>query len=485
VSDIFLSYANEDRQRVLSFARGLEAAGWTVFWDRTIPAGKTWRQVIGREVKDCRCMIVVWTQHSVDSNWVQDEAEEGKRREILVPVMFDDVTPPFGFGHIQAADLTGWNGSTDAPAFKRLIEDISTTVPPARPATGSAPVEDQATESRRREESETPRASEIPIAPLPKLQEARSRLKPALAVIAVAVVLMTIVLLVKDRTPDSPASSVKGETTQAQVPSRSATPDVQKAEESPVSVLSLSAPPSGYFVLDTIGPKPDTTLRLTEVSARPNTITDDEEWWAGNRLEPLTYKVVPDSVPQQFRGLRLLRAIKSNPVLAIYGENYSDGRYVLAVNSSNGKTELAADFSAFLWPHEFDQSEKQFVRMSTTWVQLEAGVLYVSQSHRTYARSSKGYNAYVSAIDARSGTLLWHSQPLVSNAENFIIHGDAIITGYGFTAEPDYLYVLNKADGRMVQKVPVRSGPDHLIEKDDRLFVRTYNTDYVFGFSNQ
>ena len=72
----------------------------------------------------------------------------------------------------------------------------------------------------------------------------------------------------------------------------------------------------------------------------------------------------------------------------------------------------------------------------------------------------------------------------MSKAGNFIVKGDAIISGYGFTAEKDHLYILNlnKSNGRIVQRVSVCSAPDFLVEKGGRLFARTYNTDYVFKF---
>ena len=54
MSDIFISYASEDRERIQPLVRALEQAGWSVFWDRTIPAGKTWREVIGGEIRDAR-----------------------------------------------------------------------------------------------------------------------------------------------------------------------------------------------------------------------------------------------------------------------------------------------------------------------------------------------------------------------------------------------------------------------------------------------
>lgn len=46
MSDIFISYANEDRARAQILAAALEAQGWSTFWDRTIPTGKTWREII-------------------------------------------------------------------------------------------------------------------------------------------------------------------------------------------------------------------------------------------------------------------------------------------------------------------------------------------------------------------------------------------------------------------------------------------------------
>jgi TIR domain len=41
MADIFLSYANEDRESARAVAGLLESAGCTVWWDRRIPAGRT------------------------------------------------------------------------------------------------------------------------------------------------------------------------------------------------------------------------------------------------------------------------------------------------------------------------------------------------------------------------------------------------------------------------------------------------------------
>ena len=100
--------------------RLLEAGGWDVFWDRTIPPGETWHSWIGRSLEQARCIMVVWSQHSITSDWVREEADEGKRRRILIPLLLDDVLPPFGHRSVQAADLIGWAGDPEAPKARTL-----------------------------------------------------------------------------------------------------------------------------------------------------------------------------------------------------------------------------------------------------------------------------------------------------------------------------------------------------------------------------
>src|SRR5262245_37696245 len=153
MSDIFVSYASADRERILPLVDALEKTGWSVFWDRTIPAGKTWRQFIGSEIKVCRSVVVVWTENSVASDWVEEEAESGKQRRILIPVLLDKVEPPFGFGTIQAANLVAWDGNHSSQTFSRLVADIAAIL-------GPSPAAVKEIEERRRLEAEAQRKAE-------------------------------------------------------------------------------------------------------------------------------------------------------------------------------------------------------------------------------------------------------------------------------------------------------------------------------------
>ena len=138
MSDIFLSYASEDLARIRPLVHFLAQQGWSVWWDRTIPLGKQYDQVIDEALKAARCVVVVWSQASVASHWVREEAVEGREQGILVPVMIDgDIRPPLGFRLLQTARLLDWSDTTSHPEFARLVHAITALLgpPPQQPST--------------------------------------------------------------------------------------------------------------------------------------------------------------------------------------------------------------------------------------------------------------------------------------------------------------------------------------------------------------
>jgi TIR domain len=96
-----------------------------VFWDRTILPGKTWRQVIDTALHEARCVIVAWSEASIQSSWVCEEADEGRERKVLVPVLLGAVKPPRGFRAIQAASLVNWDGRPTAEEFQQLVSAVA------------------------------------------------------------------------------------------------------------------------------------------------------------------------------------------------------------------------------------------------------------------------------------------------------------------------------------------------------------------------
>ncbi len=124
MADIFLSYARDDLERVLPLVEVFRAQGWSVWWDREISAGKRFEQVIDEQIRQARCVVVAWSARSVDSTWVHNEALEGLEREILVPVLLDDVRVPVAFRQNQAALLIGYPDSGRVDQIEFLVRGV-------------------------------------------------------------------------------------------------------------------------------------------------------------------------------------------------------------------------------------------------------------------------------------------------------------------------------------------------------------------------
>ena len=108
MADIFLSYASEDRERIRLLVERLEREGFSVWWDRQLNAGPRFSEIIETEIATAACMVVAWTKAALNSDWVFDEANEGRQRDILIPALLDDVRPPLGFRGMHTANLTDW-----------------------------------------------------------------------------------------------------------------------------------------------------------------------------------------------------------------------------------------------------------------------------------------------------------------------------------------------------------------------------------------
>ncbi len=163
MSDIFLSYAHEDKGTAQRLANVLAAQGWSVFWDPRIPTGKKYRRVIDEELGTARCVVVLWSKHSIVSDWVLEEAEDGQERGILVPVLVEDVQPPLGFRQIQAARLPDLDSTHPPGDLESLLQDIAHIVGPQTAGSTEAPVGSPVDEVEdacaRREEEATPAAA--------------------------------------------------------------------------------------------------------------------------------------------------------------------------------------------------------------------------------------------------------------------------------------------------------------------------------------
>jgi len=77
------------------------------------------------------------------------------------------------------------------------------------------------------------------------------------------------------------------------------------------------------------------------------------------------------------------------------------------------------------------------------------------------------------AFDVRS------SPSLVANADNFLVARGLIVSGYGFTAEQDWLYLVDPADGRVRDRLALPSMAERLSLRDGQIVVRAYDARVV------
>ena len=136
----------------------------------------------------------------------------------------------------------------------------------------------------------------------------------------------------------------------------------------------------------------------------------------------------------------------------------------------------AYDFRNYAWPPRIAPGERELVYEQVVWAkEADTGLLYVETAHSTYARSSYGLNGYLNAIDLKTKKLLWRSPALVANAGNFVLLDETVVSGYGFTDEPDYLCAVNRRTGHVVARLLLPSAPEKIARQGNTLTVDTYD----------
>jgi tetratricopeptide (TPR) repeat protein len=147
MSDIFISYARENREQAELLAGIFEQQNWSVWWDKVIPPGRKYADVIGAELASAKAVVVLWSRASVVSDWVKDEAQEGVNRNILIPALVDKVQPPYGFRQVQTADLCDWDGSSSHLDLQSLVRGVAGLI--SKPISASALSTERMTSRRR------------------------------------------------------------------------------------------------------------------------------------------------------------------------------------------------------------------------------------------------------------------------------------------------------------------------------------------------
>lgn len=207
---------------------------------------------------------------------------------------------------------------------------------------------------------------------------------------------------------------------------------------------------------------------VTAAAAEPTTVLAKPRFTApatGAGVGTVTFRVVSFTPADPGR---LLPAPSSRP-LRLQGPDGNTLHIVVAPG------RYVYDFRRYAWPPRIAPGEREFVYEETVYAKEAAGVLLVETAHSTYAKSSYGLNGYLNAVDLKMRKLRWRSPALVANAGNFVLLNGTVITGYGFTAEPDYLYAIDRATGRVTGRLLLPSSPERIARHGNVLTVETYD----------
>jgi hypothetical protein len=138
MANLFLSYDRDDVIQAQRIAAALEQHGHSVWWDRHIKGGTQYSKEIEQALNDADAVIVLWSERSVESGWVRDEAAAGRDRGRLLPIKLDRTEPPLGFRQYQAIDLSRWRGREKSSQMRLLLDALDSLVAETS-ATGARP----------------------------------------------------------------------------------------------------------------------------------------------------------------------------------------------------------------------------------------------------------------------------------------------------------------------------------------------------------
>jgi len=124
MADVFLSYARPSLDDAMRIADRLRAAGYTVWYDESLPAHRAYSDVIAEQLDAAAAVLVLWSKEAAASQWVRSEANRARETGRLVQVRLDGARLPMPFDQIQCADLRRWRGG-NSTGWKNMVASVA------------------------------------------------------------------------------------------------------------------------------------------------------------------------------------------------------------------------------------------------------------------------------------------------------------------------------------------------------------------------
>ena len=139
MADVFLSYARSSLDDALRIADCLRVAGYSVWYDESLPAHRAYADVIAEQLDVASAVLVLWSREAAASQWVRSEADRARETGRLVQLRLDDSRLPMPFDQIQCADLRRWRGDCNTPGWRTVAGSIAALTGGERSVATSVP----------------------------------------------------------------------------------------------------------------------------------------------------------------------------------------------------------------------------------------------------------------------------------------------------------------------------------------------------------
>ncbi len=265
---------------------------------------------------------------------------------------------------------------------------------------------------------------------------------------------MTVLLLMgcsKETVPSEPESTENGETVDAVTEVSDETENMEIAEVEEAEVAEMVEPK--YITIDFTGVTEThaegdsvTPLKWNVLSEEDNGIDFADEWYVSENL--------------------------SLPMIGTDWNSFSDENYEYLWEGEELYIYENGTGNCLYVLHY--PTDKWYVNGNNAY--LKDGIFYGASVANGYAQPN---TCFMFAYDLENEKLLWRSADQSYNSMNFVVEGDVLICGYGFTAEPDYLYQMNRNTGEIIDRLLLKKMPDLIVEQDGKLYVHTYSYNYV------
>lgn len=174
-----------------------------MWWDRIIPPGRQFDEVIEEALDSANCVVVLWSKASVSSTWVKTEAAEGMRRKILIPAFIEDVKLPLEFRRVQTADLSRWSGKASDSLLDSLLHSIENQVGPSAHSHGEAAAQSGPESPGENRDHSRADPSDLDDGRAQRSDSGKGKHSRALGAIAIAVVVVMGIVFVAYRRDES------------------------------------------------------------------------------------------------------------------------------------------------------------------------------------------------------------------------------------------------------------------------------------------